>query len=91
MTYLIASRTARNRQPGPDASFLRLSVGELMQRVSQLAMEIMGVESLVWSDPARHAGHWSNDYLYSFSRTISAGTKDIQRNIIGQRLLGLPR
>ena len=91
MTYLVASRTARAVQPGPDASFLRLSVGELMQQISQLAMDLLGVDGLNWTEPARHADHWSNDYLYSFSRTISAGTKDIQRNIIGERLLGLPR
>ena len=91
MTYLVASRTARASQPGPDASFLRLSVGELMQQISQLAMDLLGVDGLRWTEPARHADHWSNDYLYSFSRTISAGTKDIQRNIIGERLLGLPR
>jgi alkylation response protein AidB-like acyl-CoA dehydrogenase len=91
MTYLVASRTARSAQPGPDASFLRLSVGELMQQISRLAMDMLGIDGLCWTEPARHADHWSNDYLYSFSRTISAGTKDIQRNIIGERLLGLPR
>jgi alkylation response protein AidB-like acyl-CoA dehydrogenase len=91
MTYLVASRTAQAAQPGPDASFLRLSVGELMQQISRLAMDLMGIDGLRWTAPARHADHWSNDYLYSFSRTISAGTKDIQRNIIGERLLGLPR
>jgi alkylation response protein AidB-like acyl-CoA dehydrogenase len=91
MTYLVASRTARASQPGADASFLRLSVGELMQQISQLALDLLGVDGLRWTAPARHADHWSNDYLYSFSRTISAGTKDIQRNIIGERLLGLPR
>jgi alkylation response protein AidB-like acyl-CoA dehydrogenase len=91
MTYLVASRTARADQPGADASFLRLSVGELMQQISRLAIDLMGIDGLRWTAPARHADHWSNDYLYSFSRTISAGTKDIQRNIIGERLLGLPR
>jgi alkylation response protein AidB-like acyl-CoA dehydrogenase len=91
MTYLGVSRNIRRGQPGVEGSFLRLSVGELMQRISQLAMDLLGIDGLAWTEPARHRGHWSNDYLYSFSRTISAGTKDIQRNIIGERLLGLPR
>jgi alkylation response protein AidB-like acyl-CoA dehydrogenase len=91
MTYLGVSRNLRRGQPGVEGSFLRLSVGEIMQRISQLAMEILGVDSLAWTPPQRHRNLWSNDYLWSFSRTISAGTKDIQRNIIGERLLGLPR
>ncbi|HEX3460194.1 MAG TPA: acyl-CoA dehydrogenase family protein [Acidimicrobiales bacterium] len=91
MTYLGVSRNLRRGQPGVEGSFLRLSVGEVMQRICQLAMDILGVDGLRWTEPARHRGNWSNDYLYSFSRTISAGTKDIQRNIIGERLLGLPR
>jgi len=36
-------------------------------------------------------GGWNYYYLHSFSRTIAGGTKDIQRNIIGERVLGLPR
>jgi alkylation response protein AidB-like acyl-CoA dehydrogenase len=91
MTYMGVSRTARRGQPGAEGSFLRLSVGELMQRISQVAMDLLGVESLQWTPPLRHRANWSNDYLFSMSRTISAGTKDIQRNIIGERLLGLPR
>ena len=91
MTYMGTSRIAQRGQPGPEGSFLRLGVAELMQRITQLALDLLGVEGLLWSEPARHRGHWSNDYLYSFSRTIAAGTKDIQRNIIGERVLGLPR
>ena len=91
MTYLGVSRNIRRDQPGPEGSMLRLTLGECLQRTSQLAMDILGVDGLLWSEPARRRGNWSNDYLYSFSRTISAGTKDIQRNIIGERVLGLPR
>jgi alkylation response protein AidB-like acyl-CoA dehydrogenase len=91
MTLLGVSRNARQSQPGVEGSFLRLSVGEIMQRICQLAMEMLGLKGLEWTAPERHQSLWSNDYLWSFSRTISAGTKDIQRNIIGERLLGLPR
>lgn len=91
MTYLGASRNRATVQPGPEASFLRLGVGETMQRVSRLAFDLLGPDALAWTAPIRHHGNWSNDYLFSFSRTISAGSKDIQRNIIGERLLGLPR
>jgi alkylation response protein AidB-like acyl-CoA dehydrogenase len=62
-----------------------------MQRITQLAMDLLGPDGLIATPPIRRRNNWSNDYLYSFSRTISAGTKDIQRNLIGERLLGLPR
>ena len=91
MTYMGVSRNVRREAPGPESSFLRLSVGELIQRITQLALDVLGPEGVVWTDPVRRAGNWSNDYLYSLSRTISAGTKDIQRNLIGERVLGLPR
>jgi alkylation response protein AidB-like acyl-CoA dehydrogenase len=91
MTYLGIARNMRREQPGPEGSFLRLSVGETMQRIAALAMEMLGADSLIATAPIRRRGNWSNDYLYSFSRTISAGTKDIQRNLIGERILGLPR
>jgi alkylation response protein AidB-like acyl-CoA dehydrogenase len=91
MTYLGVSRNIRTTQPGVEGSFLRLMVGETQQRVTRLAMEMLDIDGLEWTAPVRHHGNWSNDYLYSYSRTISAGTKDIQRNIIGERLLGLPR
>jgi alkylation response protein AidB-like acyl-CoA dehydrogenase len=91
MTYMGASRNRATIQPGPEGSFLRLGVGELMQRIAQLAVDLLGDEQLEWSPPVRHRGYWTNDYLFSFSRTISAGSKDIQRNIIGERLLGLPK
>jgi alkylation response protein AidB-like acyl-CoA dehydrogenase len=91
MTYLGVSRNLRRSQPGVEGSFMRLSVGELMQRITQVALDLLGVDALAWTEPKRHDGQWSNDYLFSFSRTISAGSKDIQRNIIGERLLGLPR
>jgi alkylation response protein AidB-like acyl-CoA dehydrogenase len=91
MTYLGFSRNMSREQPGPEGSYLRLSVGETMQRIAQLAMDILGAEGLVATPPIRRRSNWSNDYLYSFSRTISAGTKDIQRNLIGERILGLPR
>jgi alkylation response protein AidB-like acyl-CoA dehydrogenase len=91
MTYLGMSRNMRRDQPGPEGSYLRLTVGETMQRIAQLAMDLLGPEGLVATPPIRRRSNWSNDYLYSFSRTISAGTKDIQRNLIGERILGLPR
>jgi alkylation response protein AidB-like acyl-CoA dehydrogenase len=51
-------------------------------------MEVIGTASLELSDPEEG---WTGPYLYSFSRTIGGGTAEIQRNIIAERFLGLPR
>jgi alkylation response protein AidB-like acyl-CoA dehydrogenase len=100
MTYRSVSRTARTGVPSAEASLIRLFFSELQQRVFALAMEILGPQVLAWDahgSPARvsarhaDAASWVSHYLLAFSSTIAAGSKDIQRNIIGDRVLGLPR
>ncbi|MEO8605545.1 MAG: acyl-CoA dehydrogenase family protein [bacterium] len=100
MTYRSVSRTARTGMPSAEASLIRLFFSELQQRVFALAMEILGPEILAWDaegtparvSPRHHAApSWVSHYLIAFSSTIAAGSKDIQRNIIGDRVLGLPR
>jgi alkylation response protein AidB-like acyl-CoA dehydrogenase len=91
MTYMGVSRTARHGTPGPSGSMLRLYHSQLMQRVCQLAVEVLGADGLRQRLPETFDLQWPNRYLYSQSRTIGGGTKDIQRNIIGERVLGLPK
>jgi alkylation response protein AidB-like acyl-CoA dehydrogenase len=67
-----------------DGSLMRLYFAELAQRIYRAAMDILGPEALFDS-------HWSYDYLESYSETIAGGTAEIQRNIIAERILGLPR
>jgi alkylation response protein AidB-like acyl-CoA dehydrogenase len=83
-------------QPGPEASLVRLLYGELEQRVARLAMDVFGPDCAAVTMFAEPAGGeirrpWVFEYLMSIQATIAAGTKDIQRNIIGERVLGLPR
>jgi alkylation response protein AidB-like acyl-CoA dehydrogenase len=88
MTYRSLSLAARTGVPGPEASLIRLFFSELVQRIDALAMEILGAAGLA-GEPS--AGEWPERYLTGLSQTIGGGTKEIQRNIIGERLLGLPR
>jgi alkylation response protein AidB-like acyl-CoA dehydrogenase len=91
MTLASVSRSAGDRQPGPEASMIRVLYGELEQRIAKLAVDIVGPDGAAVADlPARHRT-WVYEYLWSFQATIAAGSKDIQRNIIGERVLGLPR
>ena len=82
------TRNARSSQPGPEGSMLRLFFGELDQRVKKLAVDILGTEAAErFGGPKDPSKVWHR----SFAGTIAAGSKDIQRNIIGERVLGLPK
>jgi alkylation response protein AidB-like acyl-CoA dehydrogenase len=67
-----------------DGSLVRLAYAELAQRIHRAAMDVRGPQALL-------DGGWTHDYLESYSETIAGGTAEIQRNIIAERILGLPR
>jgi alkylation response protein AidB-like acyl-CoA dehydrogenase len=85
MAYVTVSRGQREAVPGPEASIIKLYHSELHQRVYRMALDVMGPEGLERSQK------WTKPYLVSFNYTIAAGTSEVQRNIIGERLLGLPK
>ncbi len=89
MTYLGISRNARSEQPGPEGSMLKLQWADLSKRIHRLALDIVGPASLELTGEGD--GAWVGRYLLSFSDSIGGGTSEIQRNIIAERLLGLPR
>jgi alkylation response protein AidB-like acyl-CoA dehydrogenase len=68
--------------PGPEGSGAKLHWSEQNQRLTKLAMEILGGED---------DGYWRHQQLRSRGNTIEAGTSEILRNIISERVLGLPR
>ena len=90
MTITGISRNARTDTPGPEGSIVRLFHGELHQRVYQPALDIIGADALRLTE-VDGEGVWTGPYLQSFAYTIGGGTSDIQRNIVGERVLGLPR
>ncbi len=71
----------------------KLTGSEFAQDNARLGVEIAGAHSTLYKrDPrAPAAGHWPLAYLNSFGNTIAAGTNEIQRNILGERVLGLPK
>ncbi|MEB3070724.1 acyl-CoA dehydrogenase family protein [[Mycobacterium] vasticus] len=88
MTYMNVSRIARQQTPGPEGSQIRFYYSQVLRRVYDVAMDVLGAGSVA-DEGERHPLIFG--YLNSFRSSISAGTKDIQRNIIGERILGLPR
>jgi alkylation response protein AidB-like acyl-CoA dehydrogenase len=90
MTYAGISRSARKGSPGPEGSIVKLYFSEIEKRVARLSMDVLGPDSLRFVSKWLPGG-WTGDYLRSYASTIGGGTSEIQRNIIGDRVLGLPR
>lgn len=88
MTYRNVSQLIRSAQPGPEASVIRLFGSELGQRLERMAMLLAGPEVL---DFRYGDDNLVADYLRGFAGTIAGGTSQIQRDIIAERLLGLPK
>ncbi len=83
----------KGRPPGPEGSVLKLVYSELNVRLNNFAMELLGAYGQI-EYQAAHAiddGKWSYRMLAARGLTIAAGSSEIQRNIIGERILGLPK
>jgi alkylation response protein AidB-like acyl-CoA dehydrogenase len=87
------TRAERGEQPGPEGSALKLYWSEMSQRLHATAMEVLGDEAVLWRGAVGLAGdgEWQRSWLYYLSASIFAGTNEIQRTIISERVLGLPR
>jgi len=87
------SRLEHGRELGPEAATAKLYWSEMSQRLHHTALDILGDEAPLWrgarDNPAD--GRWQRSWLYYRASSIFAGTNEIQRNIIGERTLGLPR
>ncbi len=86
--------TARRRrgQPlGPEGSVSKLFFSEHTQRVQSLALDLEGPLGQAWSEDDRWAQGTAWSFLRVRSKTIAGGTSEIQRNILGERILGLPK
>jgi alkylation response protein AidB-like acyl-CoA dehydrogenase len=83
------SRLIRGDTPGPEASVGKLHWSSWHQRLGELSMDLMGLEGLVSAEG--HVDDCQYEFLFSRAETIFAGSSEIQRNVVGERVLGLPR
>jgi alkylation response protein AidB-like acyl-CoA dehydrogenase len=93
LCYQIIGMQARGMIPNKESSIAKLFSSELDQRIAASYLKLLGPYGLLWrgSDHAVDNGRVGAQYMYATASTIGGGTSEVQRNIIAQRGLGLPR
>ena len=94
LTKRVVSQAQRTGMPGPGGSVFKLYYADVKKRMADLAHRMLERDALVLGDEAgdeQTGGDMVAGRLYVLSLSIAAGTSEIQRNIIGERILGLPK
>jgi alkylation response protein AidB-like acyl-CoA dehydrogenase len=78
------SKLQKGLAPGPESSWVKLTWSEMTQHLSAAALGVLGEEAPLW-------GRWQRQWLWSAAASIAGGTSEVQKNVIGERILGLPR
>ena len=80
-------------RPQSDVSILKLYGSEMVQRLDDFGLSVQGPHAQLWrgAPGVIDDGHWQYAWFMARAMTIASGTSEVQRNIIAQRLLGLPR
>jgi alkylation response protein AidB-like acyl-CoA dehydrogenase len=84
------SARLKGQQPGPEASIRKILADEHGQHVMALARDLIGAAAMLTGGDDLQGFWWYDGFLFSQALTIGGGTGDVQRNIIGERVLGLP-
>jgi alkylation response protein AidB-like acyl-CoA dehydrogenase len=87
------TRAQRGAVPGPEASLTKLYWSEMDKRIQETAVAVEGMYGALAPDSpwAVEEGRWQYGWMFAQAETIYAGSSEIQRNIIAERVLGLPR
>jgi alkylation response protein AidB-like acyl-CoA dehydrogenase len=87
------SRLTNGEEPGPESSVVKLTWADMTQTLSDTALLVLDSASPLWGEATDNPmeGKWQRQWLWSKAATIAGGTSEIQRTIIGERILGLPR
>ncbi len=89
--YRHLTSALKTGRPGPEGSMDKLASSELGQEMLAYAMSLHGAVNTLWKEDAEIDQSWQHDYLRSFAYTIEGGTSEIQKNIVAERILGLPK
>ncbi len=87
--WTLGRNTRRFR--GPEGSITKIAKAGGNQRLQELAMDVLGADAVAWAADDPEAADWIEQFLRTRANSIEGGTSEIQRNIVGERVLGLPR
>jgi alkylation response protein AidB-like acyl-CoA dehydrogenase len=87
------SRLAKGIEPGPESSITKLAWSDMTQALSARGLDVIGASAPLWwgASETPGGGFWQRQWLWSKAASIAGGTSEVQRTIIGDRMLGLPR
>jgi alkylation response protein AidB-like acyl-CoA dehydrogenase len=88
--YRVQTAASQGRPPGPESSVLKLALSNQVSRVGDLVLALQGPAGTLGGADAAGGGRWEQEFLNQFSIKIGGGTDQVQRNVIGERVLGLP-
>ncbi|MCU1460573.1 MAG: acyl-CoA dehydrogenase [Acidimicrobiales bacterium] len=89
--YRVQTAASQGRPPGPESSVMKLAYSQHLAALADLVLSLEGAAGMLNGDDAPDAGQWQQHFLNQWSSRIGGGTDQIQRNVIGERVLGLPR
>ena len=87
----VAGQVLAGRTPGAESSLIKLLGTRRSQLAAELGVDIQGVAAVAWDPRCSGDAQWSNVMLAAPGLSIAGGTTEVQKNIIGERVLGLPR
>jgi len=90
-SYRVLTTVSRGGVPGPEGSIVKMSVAHLAQEMANFALELQGPEAVLIGKDAPMVGAWQDAFMENPCMRIAGGTDEIQRNILAERLLGLPQ
>jgi alkylation response protein AidB-like acyl-CoA dehydrogenase len=87
------SRLAKHIEPGPESSWIKLAWSDMTQHMASTALELCGPAAPLWrgAHDVPDDGKWQRQWLWSKAGSIAGGTSEVQKNIVAERILGLPR
>jgi alkylation response protein AidB-like acyl-CoA dehydrogenase len=89
-TYLTVTRVLAGERIGPEASCNKVFWSETDLAIQATALELLGPDAELLDEEGR-PGPWLDGFLFALAGPIYAGTNEIQRNVVAERVLGLPR
>ncbi|MBP7929935.1 MAG: acyl-CoA dehydrogenase family protein [Acidimicrobiia bacterium] len=90
LRYRIQTALSKGERPGTESSVMKLFIAQHLRDVTNLALGMDGADAMLDGADARERGLWVRQWLQAVSVRIAGGSDEVQRNVLGERVLGLP-